>query len=85
MAAKSTKKKVSASSSKSCCSCSCCNDNNHAHLPGSLLIGLGLVTLPLNFGLIPGLEFAKAWPLLMVLFGFVLIVKEPLSKHFGAA
>ena len=50
------------------------------HLPGYLLIALGLLALPINFGLLPGLEWAKAWPLLVVLFGIVFLVKTELAK-----
>ncbi len=52
----------------------------HAHLPGYLLIAFGLMALPINFGLIDELEFAKAWPLLLVIFGFVLLAKVQLCK-----
>jgi hypothetical protein len=50
------------------------------HLPGYLLIAWGLMTLPLNFGLVPGLEWAKAWPLILVLFGIIFIVKNVISE-----
>ncbi|MBU0532248.1 hypothetical protein KKB44_02020 [Candidatus Micrarchaeota archaeon] len=56
----------------------CCGEN--PHLPGYLLIAFGLLALPLNFGLIPGLEWAKAWPLLLVLFGIAMVVKTVLAK-----
>jgi hypothetical protein len=42
--------------------------------------GGGLMTLPLNFGLMPGLEWAKAWPLILVLFGIVFIVKNVIAE-----
>jgi hypothetical protein len=50
------------------------------HLPGYLLIAFGLLALPINFGLLPGLEWLKAWPLLLVLFGFAHLTKTFLSK-----
>ncbi|MBD3210502.1 hypothetical protein GF318_03925 [Candidatus Micrarchaeota archaeon] len=50
------------------------------HLPGYLLIAFGMLTLPLNFGLLPGLEWMKAWPLLLVLFGVAHITKEMIAK-----
>ncbi len=53
------------------------------YLPGYLLIALGLLALPINFGLIEMLEFARAWPLLMVIFGFVLIAKVKICKLKG--
>jgi len=52
----------------------------HAKLPAYLLIAFGLLALPLNFGLIDGLEFAKAWPLLLIMFGFVLLAKVYICK-----
>ncbi len=63
-------------------SCSC-GDNcheDHAHLPGYLLIALGLLALPINFGLIQGLEWAKAWPLLLVLVGATIVAKVTYCK-----
>ena len=50
------------------------------HLPGFLMIAFGLLALPLNFGLIVGIEWAKAWPLLLVLFGVAHVVKTILSE-----
>jgi hypothetical protein len=64
------------------CICGECGDP-HAHLPAYLLIAFGLMTLPINFGLIGGLEFAKAWPLLLVMIGFVLLVKVQLCRLKG--
>lgn len=55
------------------------NQKENPHLPGMLLIAYGLLALPLNLDLIPGLEWAKAWPLVLALFGVVLVVKEMLS------
>jgi hypothetical protein len=62
--------------------CSCGSDchDEHAHLPGYLLVALGALAAPINFGMIPMLEWAKAWPLLLVLFGFVYIVKTSLCR-----
>ena len=51
-----------------------CNDP-HANLPGYILIALGIIAIPLNFGMVGGLDFTRAWPLLFVLFGFVLLAK----------
>lgn len=52
----------------------------HTHLPGALLLGLGLVALPINFDLIPGLEVAKAYPILISLVGIVMLVASRLEK-----
>jgi hypothetical protein len=57
------------------CACGSC-DHPHAHLPGFLLIALGLALLPVSFGFFPQLDLvARGWPILVVLFGFVLIAK----------
>ena len=48
---------------------------NHPRLSGYLLIAFGLLALPINFGLLSGLEWAKAWPLILVLIGAVMIIK----------
>ncbi len=61
------------------CACGECVDP-HARLPAYLLIAFGLMTLPINFGMIDGLEFAKAWPLLLVMIGCVLLAKVQLCK-----
>ncbi|MEM4359074.1 MAG: DUF5668 domain-containing protein [Candidatus Bilamarchaeaceae archaeon] len=52
-----------------------------AYLPGYLLIALGSLALPINFDLLPGLQWAKAWPLLLVLFGIVIIVKTAICRR----
>ena len=52
----------------------------YPRLPGYLLIVFGLICLFINFDLLPGLEWAKAYPLLVVLAGFVSLVKVSISK-----
>ncbi|MBU0591848.1 hypothetical protein KKF81_00820 [Candidatus Micrarchaeota archaeon] len=52
----------------------------HPHLPGYLMIAFGLLGLSVNFDLINGLDWAKAYPLLVVLFGFVVLVKVSLAR-----
>ena len=54
--------------------------NSNPRLPGYLLITFGLLCLFINFDLIPGLEWAKAYPLLVMLFGFVSLVKVSISR-----
>lgn len=66
--------------SKNCICGSECYDK-HANLPGYILIALGLVAIPLNLGMMGGFDLAKAWPLLFVLFGFVLLAKVQLCRH----
>ncbi len=73
------KKKKAANFSKNCA----CGGDCHAidsWLPGYLLIGFGSLALPLNFGVLEGLEPLKAWPVLMVLAGVVLVVKIELCR-----
>jgi len=60
-----------------------CGDNcheNHSHLPGLLLMGIGLIALPLNFGIVSGFEWARAWPLVIVLIGAVLVAKVGICR-----
>ena len=54
--------------------------DRHAHLPGYLLIAFGLLAIPLNFGMVDGFEFAKAWPLLLVLFGVAILAKVQICR-----
>jgi hypothetical protein len=56
-------------------------EHDDSHLPGALLLGLGLIALPINFDLIPGLEVAKAYPILVSLLGIVLLVASRLEKN----
>lgn len=55
-----------------------------SHLPGALLLGLGLIALPINFDLIPGLQVAKAYPILISLLGIVMLVASRLEKRFSS-
>lgn len=50
------------------------------HLPGWLLVAFGLLALPVQFDLIEGIQWAKAWPLLLVLVGIVLVIKTGVTK-----
>lgn len=56
-----------------------CHDE-HSHLPGLLLAAFGLLALPVNFGLIPGMEWALAWPLLIVFIGIVLALRVNICR-----
>lgn len=51
-----------------------------AHLPGYFMIAYGLIALGLNFDMLPGLEWAKAYPLFAVLLGVVVLVKLAISR-----
>lgn len=77
---KTAKPKSSSKGPKSCICGSECYDK-HANLPGYILIALGLVAIPLNLGMMGGFDLARAWPLLFVLFGFVLLAKVQLCRH----
>ena len=57
------------------CTCGSC-EHPHPHLPGALLIALGLAFLPVSFGFFPQFDFvARGWPILLVMFGVVLVAK----------
>ncbi|MDD5339750.1 MAG: DUF5668 domain-containing protein [Candidatus ainarchaeum sp.] len=74
------KKKVNAVKSSDNCMC---GDGCHAMdswLPAYLLICFGALALPINFGVLQGLEVLKAWPVLMILVGIVLVVKIELCR-----
>ncbi len=45
------------------------------HVPGFLMIAFGLLGLAVNFDLIESMAWAKAYPLLAVLFGFAFLAK----------
>jgi len=73
-----TRKKSKSSEKKSeekNCMCGSCDDPN-PHLPGYILISLGLVFLPVTLGFVPQVEWmARGWPILAVLFGVTLVAK----------
>lgn len=77
---KTRKKPAKKASGSGCPICGGDCINPHARLPGYLLIAFGLLALPVNFGLLGSLEFAKAWPLLLVLFGFVALAKIQICR-----
>ncbi len=73
------RKKTTSVKAKGCrCGSNC--DEEHSHLPGLLLAALGLLALPINFGLIPGMEWALAWPLLIVFLGIVLALRVSICR-----
>ncbi len=72
------KKKILKSSKKCLCGGDC--HASDAWLPGYLLIGFGLLAVPINLGLIGGMDWAKGWPLLLALIGVVLVVKLELCR-----
>lgn len=73
------KSKPVAAMKKGCMCGSDCHEE-HSHLPGFLLAALGLLALPINFGMIPGLEWALAWPLLIVFVGLVLALRVNICR-----
>lgn len=62
--------------------CMCGHDctSTNAPLGGLLIAAFGLLALQINFGLMPNLEWAKAWPLLLVLIGAVIMVKSGICQ-----
>jgi len=72
--------KKKSSNVKSSCVCGGDCHDRHSRLPGLLLMALGLVALPINFGLVPGFEWALAWPLLLVVIGAVLVVRVHICR-----
>jgi uncharacterized protein (DUF983 family) len=76
MAKKSVKKAKSG-----CCVCGHNCHDKHANLPAYLLIAFGLLVLPINMGMLPqNLDWLKAWPLLLVLFGFVALARTAICR-----
>jgi hypothetical protein len=77
---KKAKSKDSAAASRKGCVCGHSCHEDDAHLPGLLLLGLGLVALPINLGLVSGMEWALAWPLLIVFVGIVLALRVNICR-----
>ena len=72
-----TRKKLKKKSSQKnkTCACGSCEYPN-PHLPGYLVMALGMMFLPISFGFMPEFDaIAKGWPILVVLFGMVLVAK----------
>jgi len=74
------KKQKSVPSAKSCMCGGDCKEK-HSRLPGYLLMAFGFLALPINFDMIPGLEWLKAWPLFLVLMGAVIAIKVTLCRR----
>lgn len=55
-------------------------EHKDLHIPGFLLIAYGILGLAVNFDLIESLTWAKAYPLLGVLFGFAFLAKVILDE-----
>jgi hypothetical protein len=69
------KKRSKSKQAAKSCYCGSCN-HPHAHVPGYVLASLGIVSLPFTMGLVPGFGWVAAgWPILLILFGIVLLVK----------
>ena len=68
------KKKKSAPKKKSV-------QRSNPHLPGTLMIAFGLIGLGVNYDLLAGLDWLKAYPLLAVLFGIVAIAEVLISRR----
>ena len=77
---KKKKRSVAKKQPRKSCSCGDQCHEEHSHLPGYLLIAFGLLALPVNFGLIPGMDWLKSWPLLLVLFGVTMVAKVAICR-----
>ncbi len=72
---KRSKSKAASQRAARSCHCGSCN-HPHAHVPGYIVAGLGIVSLPFTMGVVPGFGWmTSGWPILLILFGVVLIVK----------
>lgn len=66
---------------KKSCICGSCDDPD-PHLPGYLIMAIGAMFLPISFGFLPEYDFlAKGWPILLFLFGMVLVAKATLCNE----
>jgi len=74
-------KKKDVKKTKSSCLCGGNCHDEYSHLPGILLAVFGLLALMINFGMVPGLESARAWPLLPFLFGIVYVVRIEICRR----
>lgn len=79
MPPKRKKAKVVAAPSDTCvCGANC--SSTDAYLPGYLFLVLGVVTVPINLGLIPGLEAGLAWPLVFFVVSAIAFAKVALCR-----
>lgn len=75
------KKKVTKAKSAGSCVCGSC-EQPHPHLRGYLLMALGIAFIPISFGFFPEYDWvAKGWPILLVLFGMVLVARAAVCEH----
>jgi hypothetical protein len=74
-------KKTSKPAKKVSCICGNCDEPN-PHLRGYLIMALGALFIPISFGFFPEFDFiAKGWPILLVLFGMVLVAQATLCRR----
>ncbi len=73
------KRKPTQKKSRSACACGDNCHDSHSHLPGLLLAAFGVLGLEANFGVI-GVESLRAWPLVLVLLGAVLVAKVSICR-----
>ncbi len=66
--------------SKGGCSCGGSCESENAYLPGYLFLLLGAATVPVNLGMLPGLEAAMAWPVLFLIIGVVAFARVALCR-----
>jgi len=68
------------SAKKDSCICGHCDEPN-PHLRGYLVMAIGALFLPISFGFFPEFDYvAKGWPILLVLFGMVLVAQATLCR-----
>jgi hypothetical protein len=79
MVTRRKRKKVVKKISKSCVCGEC--EQPHPQLRGYLLMALGLMFLPISFGFFPEFDWvANGWPVLLVMFGIVLVAKATICE-----
>jgi hypothetical protein len=66
---------------KAGCYCGSC-ELPYPQLRGYILAAIGITFLPLTMGAVPGfIWFTKGWPILLILFGLVLMTKAAICKQ----
>lgn len=75
------KKKAVVKCIEKSCVCGECEEP-HPHIRGYLLMALGLTFLPISSGFFPELDWvAHGWPVLLVMFGIVLVAKAAICQR----
>jgi hypothetical protein len=81
MVTRQKRKKTIKAAKKKSCICGRCDEPN-PHLRGYLVMAIGALFMPISFGFFPEFDFvAKGWPILLVLFGMVLVAQATLCRR----